>query len=200
MLRLGVMNIREITLPEAPRVRTEYNLPFLNQEVDISQGYNGPYSHKALEYKFAYGKTVQDDRFSLDFALPIGTSVRAAKEGIVKFIVDGFSQYYQGLDIQKAIYFYTNHLYLVHEDGSFTLYSHLQKGSFQVKIGNYIRQGEIMAHTGLSGWIGLTPHLHFAAGIFKDNRHRETFPIQFKEYNDVLEHEELDLERVVSCI
>lgn len=185
---------------ETPPVRTGYSLPFLNQEVNISQGYNGPYSHKALEYELAYGKIIQDDRFSLDFALPIGTPVRAAKEGIVKFIVDGFRQYYQGLDIQQATYFYTNHLYLVHEDGSFTLYSHIQRGSFQVKKGDYIRHGEIMACTGLSGWIGLTPHLHFAAGIFKGNRCiRETFPILFKGYNGVLEQKELDLERVASC-
>ncbi len=190
------MDIREIKIKTTPYNRTGYILPFIHPNIEISQGYNGQYSHKAFEYIGTCARTLHDDRFSIEFALPVNTPIRAAKEGKVKSFLSGCTNYYQGLDIQEASKYYTNHIFLLHEDGSFTLYSHLQKNSLLVQRDQYVKQGQLLAKTGLSGWIGPIPHLHFSAGTFVGENilSRHTFPIQFNDYNGPLEQEEIDLE------
>jgi murein DD-endopeptidase MepM/ murein hydrolase activator NlpD len=173
-----------------PSPRTGYILPFIHSVVDICQGYHGEYSHN----KTAYAPS--DDSYSLDFKLPLGTPVRAAKEGRVRLAIGSCTQHYTGLDRKQGTGYYTNQIILLHEDDSFTLYSHLEKDSLLVQRDQYVKQGQLLAKTGLSGWIGPIPHLHFSAGILPHEHllTRHTFPIQFNDYEGPLEDEETKLE------
>jgi len=152
--------------------------------------YNGEYSHNKLAY------APSDDTYSLDFKLPLGTPIRAAKEGRVRSFVNSYERYYSGLDFKQGTNYYTNHIFLIHEDNSFTLYSHLQKDSCVIQRDQYVTQGQLLAKTGLSGWIGSIPHLHFSAGILPHENLflRHTFPIRFKDYDGALEQQEIDIE------
>jgi murein DD-endopeptidase MepM/ murein hydrolase activator NlpD len=49
---------------------------------------------------------------------------------------------------------------LVHGDGQFAYYMHLQPGTLRVKAGEYVRRGQMLARVGCSG-DAREPHLHF---------------------------------------
>lgn len=182
---------------ETPPSRQGYILPFVHDSITISQGYNGTYSHFITTVGKDERKVIQDDRFSIDFALPFSTPVRAAREGAVYFTTDRFAMVHEGMFPPENVML-TNHLYLTHDDGSFTLYSHLERGSVQVQRGEHVHQGMILARTGKSGWIGPIPHLHFAAGVFAGRKfERRTFPITFDDFRGSAEDMESGLERMV---
>jgi len=166
--------------------RTGFQLPFEHNHVFVSQGYNGPYSHFAVKRIGRLQTIIQDDRYCLDFQLPLGTPVQAARSGIVESLTDVFSRYYEGLDIDKGRDIWTNFIVLRH-DNIFTLYSHIAKGSAKVREGDGVSTGQIIAETGKSGWIGPVLHLHFAAYL-EDHLNRYTFPVSFDDYYGPLEH------------
>lgn len=170
---------------EEPMVVNGYSLPLKNVPIEVSQGYNGDYSHFAYTKNFhinnkAYS-TFYDDRYSLDFKVPLNTRVYAAKKGVVIGFIDDSNFCYRGLDFSKGINCTPNFVLLEHSDRTFSVYSHLKKGSVVPKFGELVLKGEEIARTGLSGWIGLFPHLHFEA--FRINgRDRLSFPTIFDDY------------------
>ncbi|MBI2147239.1 M23 family metallopeptidase, partial [Candidatus Woesearchaeota archaeon] len=85
-----------------------------------------------------------------------------------------------------------NVVYLQHADGSHTVYSHLAANSITVREGDHIGQGHELARTGLSGWIGPVPHLHFAALTFPSPMVRRTFPVRFSDDSRMLESDGLE--------
>ena len=181
--------IRKLNGKCRPSTRNGYILPFENNGVNIFQGYNGRFSHSILEFNGS-NRFTHDDRFSVDFALPLGTPIVASKDGIVDLCFDKSDDFYDGLDIFKGIMLWTNSLYLNHFDETFTLYSHLGKGSLKVEKGEFVKKGQIIAYTGKSGWIGPTPHIHFSALRFENSLkklHRRSFPIIFDNYSGSLE-------------
>lgn len=179
-------------IPQAavPPSRAGYILPFRDVPVRISQGYNGPISHVLVEIRDDDIVFQQDDRFSLDFAVPLGTAVIAAKKGRVRSAYDNSDQYYQGLELVEGLGTIVNTVTLFHDDGTATLYSHLAKGSVLVRDG-MVEQGQLLAVTGMSGWIGPEPHLHFAALRYVGVGCRATFPVDFDNYHGPLEHKVL---------
>lgn len=165
----------------------KYTLPFIDSKVEISQGYNGPYSHILFRNK---NKVSHDDRFSLDFKLDVNTPVRAARDGIVYYLIDIYKEFYEGLDYTEGMKYRSNFIMLKHEDNIFSLYSHLEKHMATCKSGDTVKQGEIISYTGKVGWIGLFPHLHFSV-LSINNPHRKTIPIKFSNYNGPLEHSKI---------
>jgi len=169
-----------------------YILPFPETHgVKISQGYDGPFSHFVT--KRNNNSPIFDDRFSLDFALPVGTLVLAARDGVVKTISDYSRDYYDGLKTERGFNSLPNFLGLHHEDDTYTLYAHLEKG-IKLKMGEPIEQGQSIAKTGLSGWVGPIPHLHFAVLKYIPPLVRQTFPTTFIDYQGPLYHKELPKE------
>ena len=82
----------------------------------------------------------------LDFGVPIGTLVRAAADGVVMRVEE------------DAIDGYGRHVRLKHEDGSVTIYAHLELPA--VKTGQAVLAGEEVGRSGNSGF-STGPHLHF---------------------------------------
>lgn len=182
------MNIRRINLEGRPEIKTGYILPFSYRPISIHQGYNGPYSHFAYRRESHLGGVVYDYRFFIDFIVPPGTPVKPAKEGVVHLVLDDYSDFYEGSDILQGLLVKTNFIVIRHEDGTNTLYSHLAQKSSRVKRNERVQQDQVIALTGLSGWIGPVPHLHFGAiySLFAGS-----FPVQFADFTGPLEHEEI---------
>ncbi len=81
----------------------------------------------------------------VNFAVPEGTSVRAAEDGTVA---------YAGNELKG----YGNLVLIKHADGYVTAYAH--NSEVMVKRGDTVRRGQIVAKAGQSGGVN-TPQLHF---------------------------------------
>jgi len=175
--------VRRIEIPGKPSILFGYRFP-LDGEIEIFQGYNGPWSH----FGMARGETIIDNRFFLDLILPIGSVVLAAKSGRVYGAMDYYSGCYEGIDLGVGLDCITNLMILEHSDGECSLYAHLGRGSALLRDGMLVEKGQPIARTGKSGWIGPVPHLHF--GVFKStgNEAYTSHPVQFDDYSGALEH------------
>lgn len=145
-------------LPGDPNARprdVEYLLPLLQEDFRIDQGYGGGFSHVDAE-----------NRYAVDFAAAIGTSVLAAREGIVMQVESDFDR--AGLKLEK----YggrANLIRILHDDGTMAVYAHLKTEGVLVRVGQHVRAGQKI---GLSGNTGFTtgPHLHFAVQVNRGMR------------------------------
>lgn len=81
----------------------------------------------------------------VNFAVPEGTSVRAAEDGVVA---------YAGNELKD----YGNLVLIKHSDGYVTAYAH--NSELTVKRGDTVRRGQIIAKAGQSGGV-TSPQLHF---------------------------------------
>ena len=81
----------------------------------------------------------------INIALPEGTELRAAENGVIV---------YAGNDLEG----YGNLLLVKHADNYVTAYAHTQ--SFNVKVGQKVRRGEVIAKSGQTGNVN-QPQLHF---------------------------------------
>jgi len=123
--------------PRAHPDATLYQLPFLAGDVRVSQASNGRYSHHDAQ-----------NRYAVDFPLPEGTPVLAARNGRVMQAIEG--------DGELGCL-----LRVLHGDGSMAVYGHLQPGSLAVRAGQPVQAGQALATSGNSGHSS-GPHLHFA--------------------------------------
>ncbi|MBN2871070.1 MAG: M23 family metallopeptidase [Campylobacterales bacterium] len=123
-----------------------YALPFpRGANVFVSQGYNGGMTHKGLS------------AYAIDFPVPIGTPIHAAREGIVvgakgSGTVGGMSPEYRQ---------YANYVIIEHSDGTMGNYYHLKQGGAAVRIGQKVSKGELIGYSGNTGYSS-GPHLHFS--------------------------------------
>lgn len=93
---------------------------------------------------------------AIDFCVPIGTPVIAAKDGIVIGVVN-----HHGEGGPEAKFFdKANFVELLHADGTRALYSHLLMDSVSVARHAHVKQGEVIGKVGISGQTS-GPHLHF---------------------------------------
>jgi murein DD-endopeptidase MepM/ murein hydrolase activator NlpD len=140
-----------------------YALPFASGEAfPVSQGFHGKYSHTG------------GDEFAIDFKMPEGTHVHAARDGVVVGVKDDSSK--GGPD--KKYEWDANYILIRHDDGTLGHYVHLQKGCARVKVGDTVKVGDWI---GCSGNTGHTtgPHLHFAVFKAASGKNRQTIPVKF---------------------
>jgi len=85
----------------------------------------------------------------------------------------------------------TNFVAISHDDGTTAIYSHLIKyGALVSRKGITIDQGQPIAITGKSGWVGPNPHLHFQV----IDEEYKTIPVYFEDYDGQLDHANLGLD------
>ncbi len=140
----------------------EYCLPYQKGESYVlSQGYNGSHTHQ--------------NKNQLDFKMPIGTEIVTARAGIIIKVVDDYDVQCVTQTCEK----FNNYIYVYHDDGTIAEYVHIKRESAQVKVGDLVKQGQIIANSGNVGW-STGPHLHFSVFLQRLEGKRSYIETKFK--------------------
>ena len=96
---------------------------------------------------------IEQEHHGIDYLITEGTPVYATADGVIESIAEKNSSHGKTITIN-------------HGNGYQTSYSHLS--DIQVKKGNKVKRGDIIAHSGNSG-LSFAPHLHYEV-ILNGNR------------------------------
>jgi hypothetical protein len=141
-----------------------YQLPYkVGKTFRVTQGYHGVFSH------------IGPDEYAIDWKMPVGTPVYAARGGIVVKAKDDSNQGGPDRKYEDC----ANCVLIRHSDGTIGIYAHLKKGGCKVKVGDRVNTGDLIA---LSGNTGFTsgPHLHFSVFKTRNGRERLSLPVKFQ--------------------
>jgi len=133
----------------------------------LAQGNAGRQSHQDPANLYAF-----------DFTMLIGSPVWAAREGVVARVIDGFDTATPG-DPDPLVGFRSNEVVILHDDGSWAGYLHLQKG-IPVVAGQRVKRGQPIGSSGMSG-SPFGPHLHFSVQKNAADGGHVSVPIRFGE-------------------
>lgn len=127
-------------------------------------------------------------RYALDFFLPKGMAIVAARDGVVSRIAD--------LQETSGNHEFGTFVLVDHGDGTFARYYHLRGGTVRVRIGQIVRQGDALAESGRTGRCQ-SQHLHFE--VLRKDRWRlsgpkiywgwQTVPVDFEETRNLAPEE-----------
>lgn len=153
-----------------------YDLPYNTGNTHrVMQGYHGKLSHI--------------NSYALDFDIPAGGDILAARDGIVIDVMDRNSKSCGQPSCNK----FNNYIRIYHSDGTFAEYTHIKRGSSRVQKGSVVTQGQKIASCGNVGW-ATGPHLHFEVFLLNMDK-KVTVPTKFKLRNDLPPIELLEKER-----
>jgi urea transporter len=145
-----------------------FNLPFIGTWT-VSQGYNGGITHKdewgqALDFvivdedKATYKNPGTRPEHFYCFNKP----VLACADGVVEDLVNHIHDNEIGqVNTEQN---WGNTVVIKHLTGLYTKVSHLKQNSIKVKIGDYVKQGDLLGLCGNSGR-SPEPHLHFQVQV-----------------------------------
>lgn len=118
--------------------------------------------------------TTRDSYHAVDFAMPIGTDIFAARDGVVFDVAS--TNFDGGLDPERDGP-NANVVRILHEDGTYAIYAHLNTNSIRVRPGDRVRRGQYIADSGNTGFSS-GPHLHFVV-VRNAGMRIESVPIAF---------------------
>lgn len=139
-----------------------YRLPYqLGTRHRVGQGYNGKFSHRG--------------EYAIDWNMPVGTPVYAARGGRVIDVVD----HHTSGGVRKSFRERGNNIRILHDDNSIGAYVHLKSKGVFVTVGDSVVQGQKI---GLSGNTGYSsgPHLHYEVYGINQFLEEVNFPIKFE--------------------
>jgi len=122
-----------------------YHIPYSKKrKYEVIQSFNGKFSHRLPTSKYA-----------IDFDMPIGTPILAAREGIISGTEDQFTEH-GGRDFMGK----ANYIVITHDDGTMAQYLHLDHKGVKVSEGDRVERGQLIGYSGHTGF-STRPHLHF---------------------------------------
>jgi len=158
-------------------------LPF-NGKWTVYQGFNGEWTHKG-KWKYAYdfvikknGKTYANDGLFLEDYYAFGKPVIAPISGYVVAKRDDLPDNFIGS--VDRINNWGNYIIIKSDAGFYVEISHLMQNSIPVKVGDYVKYGEIIGRCGNSGY-SPEPHIHLQVQKYP-YLGSETVPFKFVEF------------------
>lgn len=146
-----------------------YRAPFaVATDFMVTQAYPSGVTHRT-----------PDSIYAVDLGMPIGTDVHAARAGTVFDTTS--SNFRGGLDPNRDIAA-ANLVRILHDDGTYAVYAHLNRSSIRVSPGDFVERGEYIADSGNTGFTS-GPHLHFAV-IKNRGMELESVPVVFEGPNN----------------
>jgi murein DD-endopeptidase MepM/ murein hydrolase activator NlpD len=94
---------------------------------------------------------------AVDIAMPQGTPVVAAREGVV----DALEARHGARADEEPLTYEGNFVRVRHADGTAAIYAHLKHGGVAVALGESVGTGHMLGYSGATGDVE-EPHLHFA--------------------------------------
>jgi murein DD-endopeptidase MepM/ murein hydrolase activator NlpD len=155
--------------PDARHVPTAlYRVPFaLARDFQITQAYPAAQTHNTM-----------DSVYAVDLSMPIGTDIFAARGGTVIDVTG--TNFRGGLDRERDAPA-ANVVRILHDDGTYAVYAHLNWNSIRVRAGEKVERGEYIADSGNTGYSS-GPHLHFAV-IRNAGMQSVSVPVRFEGAN-----------------
>jgi murein DD-endopeptidase MepM/ murein hydrolase activator NlpD len=171
----------EVPASDGPsELRYEYG--YVVGEPNVEHRPPGPYRAPfALAQKFRVTQAPPDavthtdaaSRNAIDIAMPVGTAVHAAREGLV---INVARNHFRG-GLQPAAMSEANFVQILHDDGTYAIYAHLQLDTVRVRPGQRIARGEYISNSGNTGFSS-GPHLHFVV-LRNVGLRSESLPVTF---------------------
>jgi len=141
-----------------------YALPYsAGQAFLVTQADDGAFSHTGPE------------RHAIDWQMPEGTPVLAARAGIVVETKDDSSVGGPDRSFENC----ANYIMIQHCDGTIGNYAHLMQHGVKVKVGQTVKVGEVIGLSGNTGFSG-GPHLHFSVFKTRNGWERESIAIRYR--------------------
>ena len=145
-----------------------YRVPYaIASDYPISQAYPDVVTHRT-----------PDSRDAVDIAMPIGTDIFAARGGVVFDVAA--DNYKSGLSLERDGP-RANVVRILHDDGTYAIYAHLNWNTIRVRPGDRVTRGEYIADSGNTGFSS-GPHLHFAI-VQNVGLRLESVPFEFQGMN-----------------
>ena len=147
--------------PHTHDERVVYRLPYeSDSSYVVSQSHTNLSTHRL------------GNRYAIDWAMPVGTPVFAARGGEV---VSTFADSPGNSSGGNAS---GNHVWVQHDDGSIGKYLHLDQGGVQVGEGETVRSGDAIGMSGNTGYSS-GPHLHFSVSTLGGPFVYESLDVRF---------------------
>ncbi len=148
-----------------------YRLPYAQGEAwPVLQGTGSRFSHRELE------------AWAVDFDMPEGTAVHAAREGTVVRVVDHNDRACWDAGCGR----YANFVVVLHGDGTTGEYYHLMHEGAAVVEGERVERGQLIGWSGNTGKSTM-PHLHFAVYVARSWGRTQSVPVRFETRDGVVE-------------
>lgn len=128
----------------------------------ITVTYSIPYKARAVARRCTAPShfSTPGSRFCIDFYLPQGTPILAARQGLVVEVESRYSKSYSN----KSFMDKCNYIVILHDDGQESIYAHLAWRSITVKKGDKVKRGQAIGLSGQTGY-ATYPHLHFGVYV-----------------------------------
>ena len=123
--------------------------------------------------------TVRNSMYAVDVSMPVGTDVVASRGGIV---FDVASENFKGMQNADQYADLSNLVRILHDDGTFAVYAHLNWNTIRVRPGDRVETGQYIADSGNTGFSS-GPHLHFAVQR-NMGRRVDSLPVAFRGQDD----------------
>lgn len=149
-----------------PDASVLYRLPYeAGSRYTVLQGFHGRFSHEGR------------DSYAVDFRMPVGTPVVAARGGVVVDVEQSHDK--GGWD--ERFYDTANYIVILHPDGTTGEYYHLKQHGAAVHVGQRVKAGEMIGWSGNTGHTTM-PHLHFA--VYRADAWGRTQSVPFRFITD----------------
>ena len=160
---------RYVYLPGDPAAQhdsdTTYRLPYaVGTSHTVSQSYPVSATHRT-----------RDSMYAVDFTMPVGTDIVAARGGVV---FDVAARNFKGGPDEAQYARLANLVRILHDDGTYAVYAHLNWNTIRVSPGDRVAAGEYIADSGNTGFSS-GPHLHFAV-LRNFGMRVESLPVRFR--------------------